>query len=102
MPLAMGISSAAIGVQIPPASSSTRREAAMKVGKFWPDDTFVWENGSREHYCGTHWEPFFGNPEGISGIYYHPAGSRTAASGVMKQTAPSRLPATGICHITSR
>ena len=31
----------------------------MKVGKPWPDDTFVWENENQEHYCGSHWEPFF-------------------------------------------
>ena len=37
----------------------------MKNGKHWPDDTFVWEDESREHYCGTHWEPFFGSPEEI-------------------------------------
>ncbi len=37
----------------------------MKVGKSWPDNTFVWEDGNREHYCGTHWKPFFGNPEEI-------------------------------------
>lgn len=37
----------------------------MKTVKPWPDDTFVCEDESREHYCGTHWEPFFDSVEEI-------------------------------------
>lgn len=37
----------------------------MKTGNPWPDDTFVWEDGNQEHYCGTHWEPFFDSVEDI-------------------------------------
>ena len=37
----------------------------MKNGNPWPDDTFVWEDGNQEHYCGTHWEPFFDSVEEI-------------------------------------
>ncbi|MXY65369.1 MAG: hypothetical protein F4206_14320 [Gammaproteobacteria bacterium] len=37
----------------------------MKVEKTWPDDTFVEDKG-QEHYCGSHWQPFFEN--GADGV----------------------------------
>ena len=37
----------------------------MSAEKSWPDGTFMWEDEDQEHYCGSHWDPFFDNPEDI-------------------------------------
>ena len=30
----------------------------MSTEKSWPDCTYWWETEDREHYCGSHWNPF--------------------------------------------
>lgn len=37
----------------------------MSADKSWFDSTFVWEDENQEHYCGSHWDPFFDSPDGI-------------------------------------
>ena len=37
----------------------------MSAEKSWPDGTFVWEVSDQEHYCGSHWDPFFDSPDEI-------------------------------------
>ena len=37
----------------------------MSIEKSWPDGTFVWEDEEQEHYCGSHWDPFFDSPDEI-------------------------------------
>jgi len=37
----------------------------MNVGKSWPEGTFVRESEEEEHYCGSHWDPFFDSPDGV-------------------------------------
>ena len=39
----------------------------MSVEKSWPDGTFVWEDDDQSHYCGSHWDPFFDNPDDLFG-----------------------------------
>lgn len=31
----------------------------------WPDCTFVWESEDQQHYCGSHWDPFYDSPDEI-------------------------------------
>ena len=40
----------------------------MSVEKSWPNGAFVWEDDDQEHYCGSHWDPFFDNPDEILGV----------------------------------
>ena len=37
----------------------------MSIDKSWPDGTFAWEGEEQEHYCGSHWDPFFDSPDEI-------------------------------------
>ena len=37
----------------------------MSVEKSWPEGTFVWECEEQEHYCGSHWDPFFDSPRDV-------------------------------------
>ena len=39
----------------------------MSVERLWPDGTFLWEDEDQEHYCGSHWDPFFTSPDEIFG-----------------------------------
>ncbi len=39
-----------------------RQGATMRVEKSWPEGTFVWEGEEQEHYCGSHWDPFYDSP----------------------------------------
>ena len=39
----------------------------MSAEKSWSDGTFVWEDEDQEHYCGSHWDPFFDSPDEIFG-----------------------------------
>ena len=40
----------------------------MSIEKSWPDGTFVWEDDDQEHYCGSHWDPFFDKPDEMFGM----------------------------------
>ena len=31
----------------------------------WPDSTFAWESEDQQHYCGSHWDPFYDSPDEI-------------------------------------
>ena len=37
----------------------------MSVEKSWPEGTFVRESEEQEHYCGSHWDPFFNSPRDV-------------------------------------
>lgn len=44
----------------------------MRAENSWPEGTFAWESENQEHYCGSHWEPFYENVDdlldGLPGI----------------------------------
>lgn len=35
----------------------------MSTKKSWPESTFSWESEDRQHYCGSHWDPFYESPD---------------------------------------
>ena len=37
----------------------------MSAENAWPKSTFEWEDGSRKHYGGSHWNPFFDSPDEV-------------------------------------
>lgn len=39
----------------------------MSSGAAWPESTFEWEPEDHEHYCGSHWDPFYDSVDEVFG-----------------------------------
>ena len=37
----------------------------MRDQMAWPESTFEWEDEDREHYCGSHWDPFYDSADAV-------------------------------------